>query len=155
MAEHFIVEQCHYQSISGPPEKRLSRLAALNRINALACIKSANHGWLGACFSAAEIATTVCFGLENHELVLSKEHAAALQYACLVGLGRLAPERLLTYKSGPGGPQGWSDVGIFVDLVDLVDGAALRLSLWRAIALYDRLSEGGTLGCRMTHRWVL
>ena len=89
----------------------LRALAALNRINALSCIRSARHGWLGASWSAAELLTVLYFGLDERNVILGKGHAAAMQYACLAGLGLLSTDALLAYKDGPLAPQAHSSVG--------------------------------------------
>ncbi|MFA5137840.1 MAG: hypothetical protein WC728_01315 [Elusimicrobiota bacterium] len=89
----------------------LRRIAALNRIQALACIKAAEHGWLGASYSAAELLTVLYFGLGERNVVLSKGHAAPMQYACLYGLGVLTEKQLLSYKDGPDGLQAHTDIG--------------------------------------------
>ena len=96
----------------------LRRLAAVNRINALACIKAAEHGWLGASYSVAELLTVLYFGLGERNVVLSKGHAAPMQYACLHGLGLLSGKQLLSYKDGPRGLQAHTDIstpGILVN----------------------------------------
>ena len=57
-------------------------VAALVRINALACCKSAQHGWLGGAFSCCELLVHLhlrCPELEPEHVVLSKGHAAAMQ----------------------------------------------------------------------------
>ena len=118
------------------PLARLERIAALNRINALAAIRSAAHGWLGSCFSVCELLTTLYFHHRLEDVVLSKGHAAAMQYACLVGVGRLAADRLLTYKDGPAGLQAHTDretPGVLVNTGSL--GQAL--SKTAAIAAID------------------
>ncbi len=89
----------------------LRALSALNRINALACIRAAGRGWLGGSFSVAELLTVLYFGLDERNVVLSKGHAAAMQYACLAGLGELPPEALLDYEDGPDAPQAHASIG--------------------------------------------
>jgi len=41
------------------PESHMKELSAIHRINCLAGLKSARHGWLGASFSCIEILTTI------------------------------------------------------------------------------------------------
>ena len=101
----FVVEPRFYQKAQGQGAAGLKALSAFNRINALSCIKSAEHGWLGASYSIAEILTVLYHALDERNVVLSKGHAAAMQYACLFGLGMLSREQLLSYKNGPGSPQ--------------------------------------------------
>jgi len=105
----FTVGPEHYARLDWNTPAHLPRLAALNRINALSCIKSAEHGWLGASFSVAELLTTLYFQFREDGLVLSKGHAAAMQYACLHGLGRIDRSQLLSYKNGPIGVQAHTD----------------------------------------------
>ncbi len=107
----FTVGPEHHASQDASSEDGLRAIAAFVRINALSCILSARHGWLGASFSAAEILTALYFGLGEHQVVLSKGHAAAAQYACLYGLGELGREDLLAYKDGPDAPQAHSSRG--------------------------------------------
>jgi transketolase N-terminal domain/subunit len=73
--------------------RSLSKLSAINRIHSLSCIKSAEHGWLGACWSCCELLTFLHHACEPHDasrIILSKGHAAALQYAALYALGFIA-----------------------------------------------------------------
>jgi transketolase len=111
MNELFIVDQACYsrQPLAAP--SALRALCAFNRINALACIKGAEHGWLGASFSVAELLTVLYFPRGERNVVLSKGHAAAMQYACLYGLGVLSQEQLLGYKDGPAGLPAHSERG--------------------------------------------
>ena len=89
-------------------------LGRYNRLNALACIVSAQRGWLGASFSCVEILTSLYFDphlfkAERGDIVaLSKGHAAVTQYACLAGLGILPAEELLRYEVQDG-PQAHTD----------------------------------------------
>jgi transketolase len=99
--ELFVVDRRHFQRPRH--EVGLSALCAFNRINALSCIMSARHGWLGASYSVAELLTVLYFELGERDIILSKGHAAAMQYACLYGLGLLEREQLLAYKHGPRG----------------------------------------------------
>ncbi|MEA2081784.1 MAG: 1-deoxy-D-xylulose-5-phosphate synthase N-terminal domain-containing protein [Elusimicrobiota bacterium] len=89
----------------------LARLAAVNRINALAAIKSAEHGWLGASFSCADIVTYLYFREMKARdiLILSKGHAAPVQYAALAAKGVMDFEELLSYKT-PRGLQAHTDM---------------------------------------------
>lgn len=91
----------------------LKKISYINRINALACIMSAKHGWIGATFSCAEILTYLYFNemnfiinnigeISGDVLILSKGHAAPMQYACLAGLGVIDFEDLKTYKTRTG-----------------------------------------------------
>lgn len=104
----FIAERAHYRAASGV--RRLAQLAALNRINALACIKSAEHGWLGASFSVAELLTVLYHDRHETSTVLSKGHAAPMQYACLYGTGRISAAQLRSYKNGPRALQAHTDL---------------------------------------------
>lgn len=99
----FLVDRAHYERQDARTPEGLRALCAFNRINALGCIQAARHGWLGATFSVAEILTTLYFRLGERNVVLSKGHAAPMQYACLHGVGLLGRERLLRYKDGPDG----------------------------------------------------
>ncbi|HNW92838.1 MAG TPA: 1-deoxy-D-xylulose-5-phosphate synthase N-terminal domain-containing protein [bacterium] len=112
----FIAERAYYRAASG--RRRLAVLAALNRINALACIKSAEHGWLGASFSVAELLTVLTFDRRARNVILSKGHAAPMQYACLFGTGRIGAAQLRSYKNGAGALQAHTDTctpGILVN----------------------------------------
>jgi transketolase len=91
----------------------LEKTTFANRINALACIMAAHHGWIGATFSCAEILTYLYFsemrlttdknGTHTPDiLILSKGHAAPMQYACLAGKGIIRFSDLLTYKTKNG-----------------------------------------------------
>jgi transketolase N-terminal domain/subunit len=60
-------------------------VCAALRVNALSCIKSAEHGWIGASFSCCEILAVLhlhpsCAGLLADSITLSKGHAAAMQF---------------------------------------------------------------------------
>ena len=91
----------------GTSVDRLSTVAAAHRINCLAGLRSANHGWLGACFSSMELLTCIyhkyiqnpILPMESRGSVyLSKGHAAMAQYAILAAMGCLDTEQLDTYK---------------------------------------------------------
>lgn len=99
----FLVDRSHYERQDARTPEGLRALCAFNRVNALACIQAARHGWLGATFSVAEILTTLYFRLGERNVVLSKGHAAPMQYACLYGAGLLERDLLLRYKDGPDG----------------------------------------------------
>ncbi len=101
--EPFLVDREHYRRQDPRTAEGLRALCAFNRINALSCIQDAAHGWLGATFSVAELLTVLYFRLGERNVVLSKGHAAPMQYACLYGVGRLERDRLLRYKDGPEG----------------------------------------------------
>ncbi len=86
---------------------KLETIANIHRINCLAGLKSANHGWLGACFSCMEILTCIYHRYITDPLslttvrgsvYLSKGHAAMAQYAILAGLGVINLDNLDTYK---------------------------------------------------------
>lgn len=112
----FIAGRAHYRAAVGV--RRLAQLAALNRINALACIKGAEHGWLGASFSVAELLTVLYHDRRERNVILSKGHAAPMQYACLFGTGRIGAAQLRSYKNGPRALQAHTDTctpGILVN----------------------------------------
>eukprot|EP00048_Salpingoeca_helianthica_P011355 m.163425 g.163425 ORF g.163425 m.163425 type:complete len:714 (-) comp15214_c0_seq2:43-2184(-) len=128
-------------------------LAAFNRINALACIMSAGRGWLGASFSCTEILTAIysdptLFNAERGDVVaLGKGHAAAMQYACLVGAGILPVTELVRYEL-PDGPQAHTDIstpGIALNTGSLGQtlSKALGLAMARSEArVYVVLGDG-------------
>ncbi len=101
--EVFVVPRATWRRLRESPS--LARLAGLVRIDTLAAIRAARHGWVGASFSAVEILVAIYFGLGQRNVVLSKGHAAAAQYACLRGLGFLRAADLRAYKDGPAAPQ--------------------------------------------------
>jgi transketolase len=92
----------------------LEEIAACNRINALAAVCAARHGWIGASLSCLDILTvlyartSVSGASVGDRILLGKGHAAAAQYACLAAIGVLAPEELLRYKQADG-PQAHTD----------------------------------------------
>ena len=94
--ELFTVGRDYYRNTS-----EMSVLTAFNRINALSCIKSAERGWIGATYSMAEILTSLYFEFDMENVILSKGHGAPLQYACLLGKGKIGVDELLSYKNGP------------------------------------------------------
>lgn len=92
--------------------EHLRTLTAFNRINTLSAIMNAERGWVGASFSVAEILTCLYFDVANIEkknpqkndlILLSKGHAAVMQYACLFGRGIITLDyfQKLNQKSGP------------------------------------------------------
>lgn len=108
LVNHEVIEQ-----ITGNSESDLQRLAAIHRINCLAGLKSADHGWLGACFSSIEILTCIYHHYIKEPLLpitqraslhLSKGHAAMAQYAILAAMGCFPIDNLLTYKQLHGLP---------------------------------------------------
>ena len=109
----FIVSSNIIAELPSKIDSNLEKLAAIHRINCLASLKSANHGWLGACFSSIELLTCIYhrYIMQPHlpmnqraSLHMSKGHAAAAQYAILAALGCFPVERLLTYKQLNGLP---------------------------------------------------
>ncbi len=91
----------------------LHRLAAAYRINCMAGLFAARHGWLGASFSCLDILACIYHRFipdptkpigERAALFLSKGHAAMGHYAVLAGRGCFEAERLITYKSLGGLP---------------------------------------------------
>ncbi len=105
----FTVPPRSYRRQDACTQAGLCAISALNRINALSCIMSARHGWLGASYSVAELLSVLYFGLQQRNIVLSKGHAAAMQYASLHGLGLLDRAQLLSYKDGADSLQAHSD----------------------------------------------
>lgn len=108
LVNHEVIEQ-----INGNSESDLQRLAAIHRINCLAGLKSASHGWLGACFSSIDILTCIYHHYikdpllpitQRASLHLSKGHAAMAQYAILAAMGCFPLDDLLTYKQLHGLP---------------------------------------------------
>ncbi len=91
------------------PEGLVS-ICALARINALACIMSAGRGWLGASYSVTELLCLLYFRMKRKNIILSKGHASAMQYACLYGNGLISRDYLLSYKDGPEAPQAHTDM---------------------------------------------
>jgi transketolase len=102
--------------IAAMPDKSssdLEKLAAAYRINCLAGLYSAGHGWLGASFSCLDILACIYHRFikepllpinERGSLFLSKGHAAMGHYAVLAGRGCFDAEKLITYKSRGGLP---------------------------------------------------
>lgn len=103
-----IIEQLDSLNFDG-----LQRLADVHRINCLAGLKAASHGWLGTCFSSMELMTCIYHKyiqkplepLANRgALHVSKGHAAMAQYAILAALGCFEIDKLLSYKQRDGLP---------------------------------------------------
>ena len=118
--------------------ENLSLLANLHRINCLAGLKTANHGWLGASFSAMELLTCIYYRYIFNTLMptdhkgyvyLSKGHAAMAQYAILAGLGVFPIEKLDTYKQLLGLP---AHCDRNIECVD-TDSGSLGMGLSKAI----------------------
>lgn len=91
----------------------LEKLAAAYRINCLAGLYAAGHGWLGASFSCLDILTCIYHRFikepllpinERSSLFLSKGHAAMGHYAVLAGRSCFPADRLVTYKARGGLP---------------------------------------------------
>lgn len=131
------------------PKGKMDILAAAVRINALSSIFSADHGWIGASFSSADILTYLYLSYMRFDysssrpngdiLILSKGHAAPAQYASLAEAGILSYDYLLEYKQ-PDGPQAHTDImtpGIPTNTGSL--GQALSKAA--GIALADRLKN--------------
>ena len=91
-------------------ERSYDLLKAYNRINALTCCKSAEHGWLGASYSCMEILTVFSLILQIPNIILAKGHAAAGQYAVLYAAGQLKAEDLKNYKNGLCGLEAHADL---------------------------------------------
>lgn len=111
----------------------LQTLSYCHRVNALAAIYAANHGWLGASFSVADILTVLYHAsVEPDEpIVLCKGHAAAMQYAILASLGKISLSDLLRYKTSDG-PQAHTDImtpGIKVNSGSLGQGLSKCVGL--------------------------
>lgn len=88
-------------------------LAHACRINCLAGILVARHGWIGGCFSVMEILVSIYLDFvkdpslpisERPAVFLSKGHAAAAQYAVLSALGAIPVESLWQFKEIGGLP---------------------------------------------------
>ncbi len=159
--EPFIVDRSLYDRVRSTSPVRMEALAAFGRINALAAIEAAAHGWIGACFSVTELVTTLYFGAGERNVVLSKGHAAPAQYACLYGLGLIDRRALLAYKDGPGAPQAHTDrctPGILVNTGSLGQSLSKSAALaWRrpaerfAVIVGDgELQEGQNYEALMT-----
>lgn len=91
----------------------LDKLCAIHRINTLAGLFAAKHGWLGASFSAIEILSVIYHlrigdpalpAARRDLVILSKGHAAMAQYAILAACGLFPIGKLLEYKTIRGLP---------------------------------------------------
>ena len=107
------VFELYHEAARGSADTALLRkLCALYRVNTLAALNAAQHGWLGASFSAVELLAVIYADFirdpsaapeSRPALFLSKGHAAAAHYAILAAHGAFPAERLLDYKR-PGLP---------------------------------------------------
>lgn len=111
--EPFIINNTVISRLPRNTDADLQKLAAAYRINCLAGLKKASHGWLGACFSSMELLTAIYHRYipepqkpltERGSLHLSKGHAAMAQYAVLAGLNCFSTDRLGSYKQLHGLP---------------------------------------------------
>lgn len=109
----FIIDRPTLAQLPAKTDADLQKLAQAHRINCLAGLMSAQHGWLGACFSSMELLTCIYYHhvIEPMQpitlraaLHLSKGHAVMAQYAILSALGCFEPEKLTTYKKFGGLP---------------------------------------------------
>ncbi|HEY9069557.1 MAG TPA: hypothetical protein VIV61_04830, partial [Candidatus Ozemobacteraceae bacterium] len=134
----------------------LEKLCAIHRLNTLAALFAARHGWLGASFSAIEILATL-YHLQVGDpsrppvardlVLLSKGHAAAAQYAILAAFGLIPVERLLDYKAAGGLPAHCDRAVPGVD----ADSGSLGQGLSKAIGIAAARRRSGN-----PHRcWVL
>lgn len=116
---------------------------------------SAQRGWLGATFSCAEILTSIyadplLYKASRGDIVaLSKGHAAAMQYACLVSVNILPADELSRYEL-PSGPQAHTDrqtPGIAINTGSLGQtlSKALGMSLARPEAIIHVVVGDGEL----------
>lgn len=145
------IEKRFYDKLQDDNAQEISRLKALtayNRINALSTIYQAKHGWIGAAFSAAEIVTALYFRLlrPGDQLLLSKGHAAVIQYAALAGRGTIPVNSLARYKEH-NGPQAHTDIstpGIAVNTGSLGQtlSKAFGMSIGRQERYYVILGDG-------------
>ncbi len=109
----FLIDNSLISKFPGKTDADLVRLAAIHRINCLAGLKKANHGWLGACFSSIDLLTCIYHRHminplkplnQRASVHLSKGHAVMAQYAILAGLGCFPTSRLSEYKQRHGLP---------------------------------------------------
>ena len=109
----FLLNNEIFSSMADESPKDLEKLAAAYRINCLAGLYSAKHGWLGASFSCMDILTCIYHRFIREPLlpldqrgcvILSKGHAAMGHYSVLAGRGCFEAEKLLTYKDFGGLP---------------------------------------------------
>jgi transketolase len=96
----------------------LETLALYNRVNTLTTIYHSQRGWLGACYSIAELVTALYFDLaqvsaldapDRDYVLLSKGHAAVMQYAALAGRSIISLDDLREHNR-PTGPQAHTDI---------------------------------------------
>jgi len=115
---YFLIDKKYFDNISKQLKSKssnkfnlLKELALYNRINTITTLYKAKHGWLGASLSITEILTNLYFDIKQKkdEVLLSKGHAAVMQYSCLAGLGIISTKDLLKYKY-PKGPQAHTDI---------------------------------------------
>lgn len=137
----------------------LCRLGALTRINALTVCKGAEHGWPAGSFSCIEILLALHHCCPDVvEIVLSKGHAAAAQYAVLYGCGHMDASALKSYKLGAGCPEAHADIvcdtGSLGQCLSTVAGMAATARSERfAVVLGDgELQEGQVYEALMTLR---
>lgn len=109
----FLLDKSIIATIPDQSPEDLKKIAAAYRINCLAGLFAARHGWLGASFSCIDLLTCIyhrfikdpLLPIENRgSLILSKGHAAMAHYAVLAGRGCFAAEKLLAYKALGGLP---------------------------------------------------
>lgn len=109
----FLIKNQVISELADETAHDLEKLAAVYRINCLAGLYAAKHGWLGASFSCLDILTCIYHRFikepllpieQRGSLLLSKGHAAMGHYAVLAGRGCFDVERLTTYKSRGGLP---------------------------------------------------
>jgi transketolase len=103
----FLISTQQVEQLNAARLLNLGEMAAIHRINCLAGLVSAAHGWPGACFSSMEILTVIYHRYIRNPLLplnqrasihLSKGHAAMAQYAILAQLGCFPVEKLTGYK---------------------------------------------------------
>ena len=134
-------------------------VGALTRINAITVCKGAEHGWPAGSFSCVEILLALHHCCPDAaEVVLSKGHAAAAQYAVLYGCGKMSERDLKSYKLGQGCPEAHADIvcdtGSLGQCLSTVAGMAAAARDQRfAVVLGDgELQEGQVYEALMTLR---
>ncbi|MGM0601179.1 MAG: transketolase C-terminal domain-containing protein [Candidatus Rifleibacteriota bacterium] len=109
----FLIEEDILSTLPDETSADLKKRAAAYRINCLAGLKAADHGWLGACFSCMDILTYIYHRFikdplqpieSRASLHLSKGHAAMALYSVLAGRGCFSCRKLLEYKKRDGLP---------------------------------------------------